>query len=548
MEFSSDDTLSGVLLSNKVPCNPVKLYNTGNAMVDRGEEENKRCSNEVSADASKQAMEEDECDTSYSGKELCDSHNADIDDNSNDATSTEQGVSIASVNDTQQVGVSEYGNSNREDDNMKDAVEDVNDIEQEHCDMEYINVTHREEGTGGDISIFKGEENDSENSSTEQEEVCDMENKDVKNCVNNAKQERDSSKNFDFDLISEDQKCDDQEHKVNNVEEGCVTQQEVFCSKDGNPSNNARKDSHGTGNEGVYANDTDLDTESSNIVDAQVTSEILNTEDPRCKESIREEGVHGTTAEGNPIHIGTRYSCWASLEPCHSSAALAQYSPISDVGAVNSSASSLNNSFVDSCARVSHHLVAEDFEPVDMEISSEDEHHDNHLGSSICVNTETSVRDDDVCVYSPSSPTWRSDEHRSPPPKLDISLYSPSHPTNVSSEGDVEQSIIVEDISYEHEERECDSPICDTMEVVCHGEPQNSSRSSEADEEAKPNNGDSTGGASTSSLTFSSSPKSGIELFEHVSLADDFSETNLPAKYPTQNRNETTNNEKGEKT
>ncbi|KAL9959542.1 hypothetical protein ACROYT_G032873 [Oculina patagonica] len=231
-----------------------------------------------------------------------------------------------------------------------------------------------------------------------------------------------------------------------------------------------------------------------------------------------------------------RYSSRTGSEPCHSSVALVQYSP---------STSSLDNSHDNPHVKGSQNSVAEDFDHVDMEISSDEERKDHFTGPPILVDTNT-IENDGCRPYSPGSPTWRSDELRSPIPKDDTSLYSPSHPTNVS-EGDVELSTTTEDVSYESDKRECDTSICDTMEVVYPDVRKNNLRGRNADKEAEGSHFNQTInsnsiGTTTSSFRLSSSPKSGVELNQ----ADNFIDVNMPNKDLTQNRDVTSGGKNGE--
>lgn len=486
------------------------------------------------------------------------------DDADFDATNIEQ-VRIDVVNNTQQnvsnnVSVGEDV-SNRGVTNMEDAVVDAGDLEQEHCDLESMDVMCREKSSQNVLNR-KDEENNSENVGCvafNTQEFCDMESNDVTSGVNSAKQERHSSNNFDF--TNEDRKHDHREHKVYNMVDGCVTQQEVYCSNNGSRSDNMGKENHTEVNGGVFETDTDqesyhLDTNSYNMADAKVPQEqrsITNnaTEDPGLNFSSQEVKLSATASKGKPADIGTHHSCWTGVEPCYSNARQAQYSATADIDATKSNASSFSSRYVSTQVKGRHHLVPEDFEHVDMEISSDEEHRDHFTGSSICVNTSTSTINNDRCKpYSPSSPTWRSDAHRSPLPKDDTSPYSPSHPTNVS-EGDVEKSITAEDESYKDSQREADALICDAMEAVYPDVPKNKSRSRGAGEEEEVLHfnqiikGDSMGDITPRSSRFSRSPNSGAALFQRVLLAKGFIDEDLPTKDLTKNLNVTSRNENG---
>ena len=484
---------------------------------------------------------------------VCNSKNQECQGNDADfdVANTEQ-VRVAGVNDTAQQNMSNKVSvgediSDREVTNMKDVTFDASDLDQEHCVVESINVICREEnGDNGDnVWNKKHKKHNSENggfNAFNTEKFCDEESNDVTSSVNNGKKENKTSNNVD--CINEERKYDDVEHKVYNIVDGCVTQQEVYCSNDGNQSHNKGTGNHIEVSGGVYETDTDqvryhVDTNSYNMADAQVnlkTRSITNntTEDAKLKFSSREVQLSGIASKGKPADTGTHHWRWTSLEPCNSSAAQAQC-PTTDVDATKSSASFFSISNGNPQVK-EHHLVTEDFEHVDMEISSDEEPRDHFIGSSICVNTSTSTIENDGCkLYSPSSPTWRSDEHRSPLPKNDTSPYSPSHPTNLS-EGDVEVCIASEGVSCQGGERETDAPICEAREVVYPEVCNNKSRSRGADEEeevlhfSQMIKGDSMSDTTPRSSRYSRSPKSGALLLQSVSLAKDLIDGNLPTK------------------
>jgi len=479
---------------------------------------------------------------------VCNSRNQECQGNDADfdVTNTEQ-VCVTSVNNTQQnlsnkVSVGE-DIPDREGTNVEDAVVDASGLDQEHGVIESIDVMRREENSNN-VWNMKDKKHNSENAGFNgfnTEKVCDAKSNDVTNGVNNAKKEKHTSNNGYF--ISEQRKYDDIEHKVYNMVDGCVMQQDVYCSNDGNRSDNTRKDNHTEINGGDNETDTDqesyhVDTNSYNMADAQIKQEtrsIANntTEDVRLKFSSQEVQLSEIASKGKPADIGTHHPSWTSLEPCNLSAAQAQYST-TDVDATKSSASFFSISSVNPQAK-EHHLITEDFEHVDMEISSEEEPRDHFIGSSVCVNTSTSsIESDGGKPYSPSSPTWTSDEHRSPLPKNDTSPYSPSHPTNVSG-GDFEVCITNEDVSYQGGGHETDAPICEAIEVVHPEVCKNKSRSRAADEEEEVLHfnhivkGDSMSDTTPRSSRYFRSPKSGAPR-KSVSPAKYFIDGNLPTK------------------
>ena len=484
------------------------------------------------------------------------------DDAEFNATTTEQ-VCVKDVSDTQQKTHDQVGNTaNRKGGNMEDAVMGAYGLEQKRSDVKSIDVVYKQEGNRNVYSL-KNEENNSEgvefDASKRQQEFGAMESKEeFKSCGSKAKQERRRSKNFDF--TSEERAYD--EYEVYNKEDSYVTQQNVHCSQDGNLSNNATKESHAVEETAAYVRDTEQKNHvdrNSYCIGVQVNQEkrpttnvgnVTNkTEDARCNFVTQGEGLNSTTAKSNPAHTETRCCTWTASALCHPNGALVQESPVTD--AIKSSASSPDNSYANPRVKEGHNLVAEDFEHVDMEISSDEEQQGHFIGSLIRVNTDTSTKENDgYRPYSPSSPTWRSDENQSPLSKDDTSLYSPSHPTNLS-EGDAEVSITIEDVSYEDDKRDCDEPICDTVEGVYSDVPKNNFRNRNADDETEVlhfnqtiNN--SVNGTTTSSFRISSSPKSGVGLFKPVSLTNDFTDVNMPTKDLTQNRDVMTSNKNAE--
>ena len=494
----------------------------------------------------------------YSRSEECQGSDADF-----DIKNTEQ-VCVDGMNDhgTEQkvpnkVSVGEEI-SNSEDTNIEDVAVDANDLEQEQGVVEGIDVMCKEENSNN-VWNMKGTKTNSENAgfidAFNIEKVCDMESNDVTSGVNNTKEEKHSSNNVGF--VNEERKYDGMKHEVYNMVDGCVTQQEVYCSNDGNRSNNTGTGNHTEVSGGVYETDTDqesyqLDTNSYNMADAQVTQDIPSiinntTEDSRLKFSCQEVQLSESASKGKPAVIGAHHMCWTDLEPCNSSAAQAHCSTTTNIDAIKSSAFPRSDSNSNLQVTESLHLVTEDFEHVDMEISSDEEHRDHVTGSSILVNTSTSTIENDGCkLYSPSSPTWRSDEHRSPPPKDDTSPYSPSHPTNVS-EGDVEVSTTTENLSCQTK-----APVCNAIELVCPEVYKNKSRSRGADEEEEGFlfnqiiKGDNMNDTTPRSSRYCRSPKPGAVLFQSVSLAKDFIDENLPAKDLMKNRDVTTSDENGE--
>ena len=450
------------------------------------------------------------------------------------------------------VGIGEDDNSDKKGGNMEDAMVDANKLE--HGEVRSVNAVYKEEGNGNSCSL-KDEESNSEDvgfyAFDKEQEVRYMESKYVTSSLNNAKQKRRSLENFDF--ISDEWKYNNKEYEAFNVEGSCVTQQEGYCSKDGNLSNMARNKSRIAGGGRVYAEDTEqknhhLDRNSYNLGDQvsqkeRSTSDVSNltkTEDSTRYNSSQRGKLNSAAAENNSVRGETRSSSWTGSGPCHSTVALlSQLSPITNVDTVKISASSLSNSSVSQLVKACPNLVAEDFKQVDMEISSDEEHQDNLIGSTIRVDTDTNPIDNDgYRPYSPSSPTLRSDEQRSPLPKDDVSLYSPSHPTTVS-EGASEVSITIEDVSYEDDKRERDTAMRDTMHVAY---PDDNLGKTDNGEEAKTLHfipsieGNSEVGTTTSMFRFASSPNSG----------DGFTDVNFPTKDLTEIPNVTVSSGKEE--
>ena len=279
----------------------------------------------------------------------------------------------------------------------------------------------------------------------------------------------------------------------------------------------------------------------------QQTRSINNrTENARLKFSSQEVQLSEIGSKSKLDDGETCHSGWTSLEPCNSSAAQVQYST-TDVDGTKSNASSVIISNDDPQVK-EHHLVTEDFEHVDMEISSEEDPRHHSSGSSICVDTSTSSIENGCKPYSPSSPTWTSGEHRSPRPKDDASPYSPSHPTNVSN-GDVEVCITSDNVSCQGAEREPNAPICEAVEDVYPEVCKNNSRGRGAAEEEDVLNfkqiikGDSMSDSTPRSSRYSRSSKSGAVLFKSVALTKDFVDGNLAAKDLIKNRIVTTSDE-----
>ena len=487
-----------------------------------------------------------------SRSEECQGKDADF-----DVTSTEQ-VCVAGVNDIQQnlsnkVSVGE-DIPDREPTNIEDVVFDATDLKKDHNAVE---SNARREENSDNVWNMKDKKRNLENAgfnTFNTEKVCNMKCNDSTSGFNDAEQEKQRSDKVG--VIIEERKHDEIEHEVYNMVDGCVTQQEVCCFNGENRSDNTRKENHTEINGEVNETDTDqecyhVDTNSYNMADAPVkqqTRSINNrTENARLKFSNQEVQFSEIESKSKLDDSGTCYSGWTSLEPCSSSAAQVQYST-TDVDGTKSSASSVIISNNDSQVK-EHHLVTEDFEHVDMEISSEEDPRDHSSGSSICVDTSTSSIENDCCKpYSPSSPTWTSDEHRSPRPKDDASPYSPSHPTNVSN-GDVEVCITSENVSCQGAECETNAPICKAVKVVYPEVCENNSRSRGAAEEEEILHfkqiikGDSMSDTTPRSSRYSRSPESGAVLFESVELTKDFVDGNLPAKDLMKNRIVTTSDE-----
>ena len=406
------------------------------------------------------------------------------------------------------------------------------------------------------------------------------ESDDVTSCVDNAFQERRVREGTDSNKSNKDQKCDDEELVFNNTESECVTlkglrspsqksrecngyvtQQEMHSFQQLQPGGKA-KDSHATNNGALNMSSTedkDLNKESCNLDDANfckeelsktaVFSNVLNkqherlkTKDSSLEVNPQEKVDNSKTAEADVGVTETRYCSSSSTIPCQSNAVV-RHSPRIPGGANTSSTLSLNTCFSDQIVRRSHHLVPENFDNVDMEISSDEEHH--HHGSSnsiVRVDDDGNARYNDASTpYSPSSPTRKSDEQCSPPPppKDDSSPYSPSHPTNVS-EGDVEHNDPVKELCYDDNEGERVVDVCETRKEMINSD--RLENSFEANKVAKngsaPNiaalnhviNTDSVGVNTVSSPRDFSSPKPNSGSSQRVSLSTDFVDLNASAE------------------
>ena len=481
-------------------------------------------------------------------REVCDIR--DIDHVCNSKSEECQGNEDTQQNTSNKVSVGECM-SNSEDTNRKDVVADARYPEHKQ------DVVESNEDNVWNMKDIKNSFENAGFNAFDTETARDMESNEVTSGVNNVKEEKHRSNNVNF--INEERKHDDTEHEVFKMVDGCVTQQEVYCSNDGIRSDNTRKENQTDANGGVNMTDKDqesyhVDTNSNNMADAKVTQEtrsITNntTEDPRLKFSSRDVQTSESTSKDKPADIGAHHTCWTGLEPCSLSAAKAHYPMTTKIDAIKSSAFSCSNSTSSLQGKENLHLMTEDFEDVDMEISSDEEHRDHFIGSSIRGNISACRKEKDGCKpYSPSSPTRRSDEHRSPLTKDDTSPYSPSHPTNVS-EGDVEVCITSEGVSCQG--GECKAPICDAIERVYPEVCKNISGSRGADVEEEDLHFNQTfkvdtiGDSTPRSSRFPRSPKSGAALFQRVSLAKDLIDENLPTKDLMENPIVTTTSENG---
>lgn len=483
-------------------------------------------------------------------RDVCDIR--DIDHVCNSRSEECQGNEDTQQNTSNKVSVGECM-SNSENTNRKDVVADTRYLEHEQ------NVVESNEDN---VCNMKDVKNSSENAgfnAFNTEKARDMGSNEVTSGFKNVKEETRISNNANF--INEERKHDDTEQEVFKMVDGCVTQQEVYCSNDGNRSDNTRKENHTDASGGVNMTDKDqesyrVDMNSYNMADAQVTQEtrsITNntTEDPRLKFSSREVQLNESTSKDKPADIGAHPTCWAGLEPCTSSPTKAHHPTTTNIDAIKSSDFSCSNSNSSLQGKENPHLMTEDFEHVDMEISSDEEHRDHFIGSSIRGNISPCSKEKDGCKpYSPSSPTRRSDEHRSPLTKDDTSPYSPSHPTNVS-EGDVEVCITNEGVSCQGGECKTVAAICDAIELVDREVCKKISGSRGADEEEEDLHCNQTfkvdtiGDSTPRSSRFPTSPKSRAALFQRVSLAKDLIDENLPTKDLMKTRIVTTTSENG---
>lgn len=418
------------------------------------------------------------------------------------------------------------------------------------------------------------------------------ESDDVTSCVDNIFQERRVREGTDSDKSNKDQKCDDEELVFNNTESECVTlkglrspsqksrecngyvtQQEMHSFQQLYSGGNGKKDSHATSNGALNMSNTedkDLNKESCNLDDANfskeelsktaVFSNVLNkqlerlkTKDPSLEVNLQEKVDNSKTADVGVTE--TRYCSFPSKVPCQSNTVVT-HSPHIPGGANMSSTLSLDTCLSDQIVRHSHHIVPENFDNVDMEISSDEEHHHHHGSSNsiVRVDDDGNARYNDASTpYSPSSPTRKSDEQCSPPPppKDDSSPYSPSHPTNVS-EGDVEHNDPVKELCYDDNEGERVA-VCETRkEMIYSDRLENSFEANKvAKNESTPKlaalnhviNTDSVGVNTVSSPRDFSSPKPNSGSSQRVSLSKDFVDLNASAEDLAQYGRKTTSDE-----
>ena len=412
-----------------------------------------------------------------------------------------------------------------------------------------------------------------------EQDVYGRESNDVTSCVDNVFQERRIREGTDSDRSNKDQECDDEELVFNNTESECVTlkglrspsqksrecngyvtKQEMHSSQQLHPSGNTKKDSHATNNGALNMSRTEdkgLKKESCNLDGAYVNKEelsktavfsnVLNKQHERLKtkdlslEINPQEKVDNSKTTDDGV-TETRYCSFPSKVPCQSNTVVTHSQHIPG-GANMSSTLSLNTCLRDQNVQHSHHLVPENFDNVDMEISSDEEHQRHGSSNSIVrVDDDGNARYNDASTpYSPSSPTRKSDEQCSPPlpPKDDSSPYSPSHPTNVS-EGDMEHNDAVKELCYDDNEGERVADVCETRkEMINSDRLENSLETSKGAKNGNaPNiaalnhviNTDSIGVNTVSSPRDFSSPKPNSGSSQRVSLAKDFVDVNASAK------------------
>ena len=418
------------------------------------------------------------------------------------------------------------------------------------------------------------------------QDVCGKKRENVTSCVDKAFQEKRIGG-------GKDQKCDKEELIFYNTESDCVTQkglsspsqkrmevngyvtQQKHSSQQLRVGSNANKDSHATDNKALNmssARGKGLNAELCNLNDAYASKEELcktavfsnvvnkqherlNTKAPSLDVKLQEKVDDSKTGEANLGVTETSCSSFVSTVPYQSNT-VATHSPQVPSGANISSALSPNTCPSDQSAQASHRLVPENFDNMDMEIFSDEEHHQQSSSNSIVrAGDDNNTRYKDASTpYSPSSPTWKSDEQSSPPPppKDDSSPYSPSHPTNVS-EGDIEHNDPVKELCYDDNENERVADACETRKEKTNADQfENSFEASKVEKnDSAPNitalnhviNTDGLGVNTVSYPRDFSSPKPNSGSPQRVSPAKDFVDVNTSADELAQYGRKTTNNE-----
>ena len=217
-----------------------------------------------------------------------------------------------------------------------------------------------------------------------------------------------------------------------------------------------------------------------------------------------------------------------------------------------SAVSSLSKCLADKIPHESDHLVPENLDHVDMEISSDEEHQERLIHSTVYHDGEASAGCSDACKpYLPSSPTWKSDKHCSPPLKDDSSPYSPSHPTNIS-EGDTAQNDLVTKLCYDDDEKDRDEGTRETRQQLSANALNNSAlKKSEGGENERSTNvaasnqtisNERIDFTSVRSFKVSSPSKSKSGSFHFVSSAKDVIGVNVPVEH-VQNGGDKNHNE-----
>ena len=231
-----------------------------------------------------------------------------------------------------------------------------------------------------------------------EQDVYGRESNDVTSCVDNAFQERRVREGTVSDRSNKDQECDDEELVFNNTESECVTlkglrsprqksrecngyvtQQEMHSSQQLYLGGNAKKDSHATNNGALNMSSTEdkgLKKESYNLDDAYASKvnkahERFKIKDPSLDVNPQEKIENSKTAEADVGVTETRYCSFPSKVPCQSKTVVT-HSPHIPGGANMSSTLSHNTCLRDQNVQHSQHLVPENFDNVDMEISSDE--------------------------------------------------------------------------------------------------------------------------------------------------------------------------------